>query len=85
MPTSFSSALVSDQGTLVSLRLNGHFYQLSQEDLRTVLGLPQGPPGLGVVVDRDRLRFEFVEDAQTTEISASKLRGRLARFAKNRV
>ena len=85
MPTSSSSALVTDQGTRVSLRLNGHFYELSQADLRSVLGLPPGPPGLGITVDRDRFRFEFVEDARTAEISTSDLRRRLARHAKHTV
>ena len=80
-----SSALVTDQGTRISLRLNGHFYQLSQDELRTVLGLPQGPAGVGITVNRDRLCFEFVEDAQTVEVSESDLRRRIAKHTKSKV
>ena len=85
MPNSSSSALVTDQGTRVSLRLSGHFYQLSQDELRTVLGLPPGPAGVGITVDRDRLCFEFAEDGQTVEVSESDLRRRITKHVKSKV
>ena len=85
MGTSSCSALVTDEGTQVSLRLNGRFYQLSHEELRTVLGLPQGPAGLGIVVDGERMRFEFVEDNQTAEVTSSELRRRIEKHAKSNV
>ena len=62
MVRSAPSALITDRGDRVLLRLEGRFYELSQQELRGVLGLPDGPPGLGISIDRDRLRFEFVQD-----------------------
>jgi hypothetical protein len=79
MARSSPSALVSDQGRRVQLRLHGHFYELSQEALRTVLGLPNGPPGLGITIDRNRLRFEFAADEQAAEVTADQLQRRLAK------
>jgi hypothetical protein len=84
MAHSIPSALITDQGQRVLLRLLGRFYELSQEDLRTVLGLPLGPPGLGITIDHDRLRFEFAADDQTKEISAGQLQRRLARHLTSR-
>jgi hypothetical protein len=59
------SALITDQGQRVQLRIQGRFYELSQEELRTLLGLPAGPPGLGITIERERLLFEFAGDQQT--------------------
>ena len=84
MTHSAPSALITDQGQRVALRLEGRFYELSQEELRTVLGLPAGPPGLGITIDRDRLRFEFAADDRTKEISAAQLQRRLARHMTTR-
>jgi hypothetical protein len=43
-----------------------------------VLDLPEGPPGLGITIDRGRLRFEFADDRLLT-ITATQLRRRLAK------
>ena len=74
------SALITDQGQRVLFRLQGRFYELSQPELRTLLGLPAGPPGLGITIHRDRLCFEFAGDDRTSEISAGQLHRRLARY-----
>ena len=71
------SALVLDNGRRVLLRLGGRFYQVTQEELRKFLGLPPGPPGLGITIDGDRLHLEFPADHQTAEISAAQLQRRL--------
>jgi hypothetical protein len=63
----------------VLLRLQGRFYELDQGALRAVLGLPAGPPGLGITIDRDRMRFEFAAEKQTVELSAGQLHRRLAK------
>jgi hypothetical protein len=73
------SALVSNMGRTVSLRLGGRFYELSQAELRSLLGLPDGPPGLGIRINGDQLRFEFAADQQTVELSAAQLQRRLAK------
>lgn len=78
MPPSAPSALITDQGQRVLLRLQGRSYELSQEELRTLLGLPAGPPGLGITIDHDRLRFEFAADNRNKELSAGQLQRRLA-------
>ena len=78
MARSLPSALIIDQGRRVLLRLHGRFYELSQEVLRAVLGLPDGPAGLGITINRDRLRFEFVLDHQAAEVTADQLQRRLA-------
>jgi hypothetical protein len=76
------SALITDQGPRVSLRIGGQLYELRQEDLRGLLGLPSGPPGLGITFDRDRFYFEFVGDNQTIELSAEQLHRRLAKMSR---
>jgi hypothetical protein len=78
MTHSVPSALITDQGQRVLLRLQGRVYEVSQEELRTVLGLPAGPPGLGITIDNKRLRFEFAADDRTKEVSAGQLQRRLA-------
>ena len=72
------SALITDQGRRLLLRIRGRSYELSHEELRTLLGLPPGPVGLGITIDRDRFRFEFAADKQEIEVSAEQLRRRLA-------
>ena len=79
MVRSSPSALVTEQGERILLRLNGRFYELSQQQLRSVLGLPAGPAGLGITIDRDRLRFEFALDQQVAELSAAQLHRRLVK------
>jgi len=73
------SALITDNGQKILLRIQGRFYELSQEELRTLLDLPPGPPGLGITVDRGSLRFEFPADNQTVEMTAERLQRRLAK------
>jgi hypothetical protein len=73
------SALITDQGQRVQLRIRGRFYEISQKELRTLLGLPAGSAGLGITIDGDRLRFEFAADQRTVEISAAQLHRRLAK------
>jgi hypothetical protein len=63
----------------VLLRLQGQFYELSQADLRDVLKVPAGEPGLGISIDGNRLRFEFTADHRTIEMSAGQLHRRLAK------
>jgi hypothetical protein len=79
MTRSSSSALITDEGRQVLLRIQGRFYELSQEELRTVLGLPSGPPGLGITVDGNLLRFEFAADDQAIELSSDQLNRLLAK------
>ena len=43
MALSAPSALITDEGQRVLLRIEGHFYEFSQQELRTLLGLPAGP------------------------------------------
>jgi len=81
MANSVPSALITDQGQRVLLRVQGRYYELSQPDLRALLGLPPGPPGLGITIDGDRLCFEFAGDQQTVEVSAKQLHRRLAKSA----
>ncbi|HEV3446333.1 MAG TPA: hypothetical protein VG099_16940 [Gemmataceae bacterium] len=71
------SALITDNGQKILLRIQGRFYALSQEELRTLLGLPPGPPG--ITIDRGSLRFEFPADNQTVEMTAERLQRRLAK------
>ena len=73
------SALITDNGHRIFLRIQGRFYELSQEELRTLLDLPPGPPGLGITIDRGSLRFEFPADNQTVEMTAERLQRRLAK------
>ncbi len=79
MPGTAPSALVTDNGRRVLLRLQGRVYDLTQHELRSVLGLPDGPPGLGITIDRDHLLFEFPLDQQSVKTSAAQLRRRLAK------
>jgi hypothetical protein len=79
MNRSSTSALVTDNGRRVLLRLQGRFYQITQEELRIALGLPAGPAGLGITIDGDRLVFEFPGDDQVAEVSATQLQRRLAK------
>jgi len=72
------SALITDKGRRVLLRVRGRFYELSQNELRAALGLPEGPPGLGITIDGDRLCFEFATDNQRVDLSATQLHRRLA-------
>lgn len=79
MAYSSPSALVTDHGRRILLRLQGRFYEITQEELRTVLGLPAGPSGVGITIDGDHLRFEFAMDHQQKEISAAQLHRRLSK------
>jgi hypothetical protein len=79
MLTRRPSALVTDMGRRVLLRLGGKFYELSQSELRNLLGLPDGPPGLGISIEGERLHFEFALDQQTAELSAGQLQRRLVK------
>jgi hypothetical protein len=74
-----SSALVVDQGRRVLLRIQGRVYELSDSELRKLLALPAGNPGLGITVDRDRFCFEFAVDNLTIQLSAEQLHRRMAR------
>lgn len=64
------SALITDKGQRVQLRLQGQYHDLSHQELRSLLGLPAGAPGLGISIDGNRLRFEFTADQRTVEMSA---------------
>jgi hypothetical protein len=79
MLRSAPSALVTDMGRRIQLRLAGRFYEISQDELRSLLGLSVGPAGLGITIDRDRLRFEFAADEQSAELSATQLRRKLSK------
>ena len=81
MARSLPSALVTDDGQRVLFRINGRCYELTQEALRAVLGLPEGPPGLGITINRDRLQFEFALDHQLAELTANQLQHRLAKLS----
>jgi len=85
MSSAIPSALITDMGRRISLRIHGRFYELAQDDLRTALGLPKGPPGLGITIDGERLRFEFAADSQMVEMSAAQLQRRLAKKLTSRV
>ena len=78
MAHSLPSALITDQGQRVLLRLQGRVHELNQQELRNLLGLPAGSPGLGISIEGDHLRFEFAADQQTIELSARQLQRRLA-------
>lgn len=78
MNDSSVSALITDGGEKVHLRLEGRIYQLSLNELRQVLDLPEGPTGLGITVDRGRFQFEFA-DSQIVTLTSSQLHRRLAR------
>jgi hypothetical protein len=72
------SALITDQGKRVRLRLKGRFYELTQHELRRLLSVPEGPAGLGITIDGDRLSFEF-SGVDPIELTASELLRRLAK------
>ena len=84
MAHSTTSALVTDKGRRVLLRINGRHYELDQADLRSLLGLPDGPPGVGITIDRDRLHFEFAADRQSVKITTAQLHRRLTKQAANK-
>src|SRR4051794_28093778 len=73
------SALITDQGRRILLRIHGRIYELIQEELRAVVGLAPGPAGLGIGIDGNRLRFGFAEDQQTIELSAEQMHRRIAK------
>ena len=80
---SIPSALVTDKGRRILLRVGGRQYALDQTALREVLGLPDGPPGVGITIERDRLHFEFPADNQAIKISTSQLNRRLLKRVAN--
>jgi hypothetical protein len=79
MPHTAPSALITDQGQRVLLRIQGRFYELTQQDLRRLLGVPEGPPGLGISIDGNWMLFEFAADHRTVELSAEQLHQMLRR------
>jgi hypothetical protein len=81
MSRSAPSALISDKGNCVQLRLGGRFYSLTQESLRELLGVPDGPPGLGITIDGAQIHFDFVGDDRAVTISVANLRRRLAKLS----
>jgi hypothetical protein len=78
MSTASSSALITDNGRQVLLRVRGRFYEMSQNELRAALGLPEGPLGLGITIEGERMTFEFASDNLRVELSARQLQRRLA-------
>jgi hypothetical protein len=74
-----SSALITDDGRRVRLRIQGRIYELSQIELRSLLGLAPGDPGLGITIDHNRFRFEFAADEQIVELSSGQLYRRLSK------
>jgi hypothetical protein len=78
MAHSSPSALITDHGRRVLLRLQGRHYEFDQTELRNLLGLPDGPPGVGITIDRNRLHFEFPADNQSIKLSAAQLHRRLS-------
>jgi hypothetical protein len=79
MDASWSSALITEQGRKVLLRVHGRLYEVSQDQLRSLLGLRPGPPGLGITIDGNRFHFEFVGDDKTVELSIVQLHRLLSR------
>ena len=77
------SALVTEKGRRVLLRIHGRQYGLAHLELRQLLGLPDGPAGVGITIDGDRLRFDFIDD-QSIKISAAQLHRRLAKRSARR-
>jgi hypothetical protein len=80
MNKSYPSALVN--GLQVFFRLDGDVHEISQLDLRDLLGLPPGPTGVGITVFDDRFEFEFARDNQTAKITAKQLKRRLIKRRK---
>ena len=68
------------QGNRVQLRVGGRIYSLTQQSLRELLDLPDGPPGLAITVEGDRFHFEFAGDDRAVTISAAQLSRRLAKL-----
>jgi hypothetical protein len=73
------SALITDHGQRVLLRLQGKVYEITQEKLRTLLGLPAGPAGLGITIEGEHVQFEFAADDRTVDMSAAQLHRRLTK------
>lgn len=74
------SALITKQGKRVLFRVAGRHYDLDQQDLRSLLEVPAGSPGLGITIDGHRVCFEFTDD-HVVELSAKQLERRLAKQA----
>lgn len=79
MSHSSPSALITDNGQRVMLRLRGQVHEMTQNELRSLLGIPAGSPGLGISIDGDQFQFEFAADSRTVEMSARQLQRRLAK------
>jgi hypothetical protein len=73
------SALVMDKGQRILLRLQGGFFELSQQELRALLGMPTGSSGIGISIDADQFTFEFAENEKTVEVTAGQLQRRLSK------
>jgi hypothetical protein len=71
--------LITDHGRRVLLRVLGRHYELGQDELRMLLGVPPGPPGLGITIEGNRFSFEFAADNRTIVWTAERLRRALAR------
>ncbi len=71
MPHAPPSALITDEGNRVLLRIQGRFYDLSQNELRALLGVPEGAAGLGISIEAGRLRFEFAGEQRIVEMTAA--------------
>ena len=72
------SALVTERGNRVFIRIAGEHYQLTLKKLRALLKLPPANSvGLGITIDRDRFSFEFA-DGPVIELSARQLQRRLS-------
>ena len=80
MPRSFPSALITDGGERVLLRIQRRYHELSHQEPRRLPGVPPGRPGLGITIDRDRLSFELAAENRTVELSAGQLHRRLAKL-----
>ena len=50
MPAVAPSALITDNGRRILLRIRGRCFELTPDELRSVLGLPEGPPGLAITI-----------------------------------
>jgi len=57
----------------------GDSTKVTQAELRIALGLPAGPPGLGITIDGERFHLEFPADNQQAQISAAQLQRLLAK------
>jgi hypothetical protein len=80
MARSSPSALITNKGNRVQLRIGGRIYSLTQQLLRELLDLPDGPPGLGITIDGDRFHFEFAGDDRAVTIAAAQLGRRLGKL-----